>query len=70
MNQPSRGPHCWVRTPEFHRCLLRLPPNTPSQGRLARHHVHYSLWLLLLREDVVRVKGCGGHLPALYAVLF
>jgi hypothetical protein len=68
MNPPGCRPHCWVRTPEFPRCLLRLPTDTPCRGRPASHHFHYFLWVLLLHKKVVWVEEHGGHLPMVYAV--
>jgi hypothetical protein len=31
LNQLGHGPHCWVQTPEFPRCLLELPPDTLAE---------------------------------------
>jgi hypothetical protein len=70
LNRSGHRPHCRVRTPKFLGCLLELPLDTPHQGRLACHHVHHSIRMLLLRENVVQTKECGGHLPVVYAILF
>jgi hypothetical protein len=59
-----------MRTPEFSRCLLRLPPNTLHQGRPARHYVHHSFRVLMLCKDVIQVIERGSHLPTVYVVLF
>jgi hypothetical protein len=40
----------------------------PKRTNLSR--LHHSLRMLLLRIDAVRVKECGGHLPAVHAILF
>jgi hypothetical protein len=55
---------------EFYGRLLGLPLDTPHWGRPTRHHIHHSLQMFLLCENAVQTKERGGHLPAVYAILF
>jgi hypothetical protein len=59
-----------VRTLEFSGRLLGLPPDTPRRDGPARHDIYHFLRVFLLCKNAVRIKVRGGHLLAVYAVLF
>jgi hypothetical protein len=58
--RPGHGPHRWLWAPKLFGHLLRLSLDPSHQGRPACHHIHYPLQMLLLCEDVVRVKKMWG----------